>query len=130
MEFSYTGLDGESYTEHLQEVQVEGVLLHATPDSNVESIRQQGLKTNMPRTKLMADVRAVFCTIPSEKPSTADLFRYYDDWSIIVIDTEKIPAHRWYIDFLAAEDMSNHGSNQHVMTFEEIPASAIRKVLK
>lgn len=78
----------------------------------------------------MVDVNAIFCTRPSNPPNTSDLFRYNDDWSIIVIDTDKIPNHKWYIDFLAQEDSSNNGQNLHILTFEDIPPYAIRKVLK
>ena len=126
----YEGLDGEIYTETLREIKVTGILLHSTPDQNVDSIKLDGLKVKMPKEKLIVDVDAVFCTIPSETPNTSDLFRYYDDWSIIVIDTDTIPNHSWYIDFLAEDDPSNNGQNKHVMTFEDIPATAIKKVIK
>lgn len=130
MKIEYKGLDGETYSENLREVEVTGVLLHATPDHNVDSIITNGLKIKMPRTKLLVDVNAIFCTIPSATPNTNDLFRYYDDWSIVVIDTTKIPDHKWYVDFLAADDTSNNGHNKHIMTFEDIPAAAIKKVIK
>ncbi len=130
MIIEYEGLDGKIYSEDLKEIKVTGVLLHSTPDENVDSIKANGLKTKMPRTKLMVDVNAIFCTIPSETPNTSDLFRYYDDWSIVVIDTDEIPKHKWYIDFLAEEDPSNNGHNKHVMTFEDIPSAAIKKTIK
>ncbi len=130
MKFEYRGLIDQLVTVELQEVQVKGVILHATPDRNVEGIKARGLKTGMPPVKRAVDVKAVFCTVPSENPSTDDLFRYYDNWSIVVIDTSLIPGHKWYADFLASIDPSNNGSNKHVMTFEDIPASAIKKILK
>ena len=130
MVVEYTGLDGKVYQEKLTPVEVSGVLLHATPDSNIEKIRKEGLKTGMPRIKLMVDLNALFCTKPSNPPNTSDLFRYYNDWSIIVIDAGKIPNQKWYIDFLAQEDSSNNGQNLHILTFEDIPPYAIRKVLK
>ena len=130
MKIKYEGLDGETYTEDLKEIKVSGPLLHSTSDENVDSIKMNGLKTKMPKAKLMVDVDAIFCTVPSSTPSTADLFRYYDDWSIVVIDTDQIPNHKWYIDFLGEDDPSNNGQNKHVMTFEDIPANAIKKVIK
>ena len=130
MKIHYKGLDDKIYSEDLIEIKVAGILLHSTPDANVESIKANGLKTKMPKTKLLADIDAIFCPIPSATPNTADLFRYYDDWSIVVIDAGRIPNHKWYIDFLAEEDPSNNGHNKHVMTFENIPAAAIKKITK
>jgi hypothetical protein len=130
MKFEYQGLDGKTCTVELEEIEAKDIVLHSTPDENVASIREVGLKTKMPRTKLMVDVDAIFCTIPSPSPNTRDLFRYYEDWSIIVIDTSLLPDHKWYIDFLADEDMSNNGQNKHIMTFQDIPPEAITKVLK
>lgn len=130
MKIEYEGLDGETYFEDLKEIKTSGILLHSTPDKNVERIMQEGLKAKKPRIKLMVDVDAIFCTVPSETPNTKDLFRYYDDWSIVVIDTDKIPNHKWYVDFLGEDDPSNNGQNKHVMTFDNIPAPAIKKILK
>ena len=96
MKIDYEGLDGITYSETLMEIAVDGVLLHSTPDLNIENIKQEGLKRKMPRTKLMVDIDAIFCTVPTETPNTSDLFRYYDDWSIVVIDTEKIPNHFFF----------------------------------
>jgi len=130
MRIKYEGLDRETYSVDLREIKVKGILIHATPDDNIDSIKRDRPKTKMPRTKLLVDVDAIFCTIPSKTLNTADLFRYYDDWNIVVIDTDKIPDHKWYIDFLGEDDISNNGQNKHVMTFEDIPAIAIKKVIK
>ncbi|PHN03537.1 hypothetical protein [Flavilitoribacter nigricans] len=130
MKLKYRGPDGREYTEDLEPVSVSGLLLHATPDERIDRIKREGLRIKMPRTKLLADIDAIFCTIPSGTPNTADLFRYYDDWSIVVIDTDRIPDHRWYIDFLAAADPSSNGQNLHILTFQDIPADAIRKIIK
>jgi len=126
----YKGLDGNIYSEELKEIKVSGKLLHATPDYNIEGIKKNGLKINMPATKLVVDISAIFCTIPSKKPTTNDLFRYYEDWSIVIVDTDKIPDHVWYIDFLAEIDSSNNGENQHIMTLANIPPEAIKQILK
>ncbi len=130
MKFEYKGLADQLVSVELEEIDVKGVILHATPDRNIEGIKADSLKTGMPRVKCAVDIRAVFCTVPSENPSTDDLFRYYNNWSIVVIDTSLIPGHKWYTDFLASIDPSNNGSNKHIMTFEDIPASAITKILK
>lgn len=130
MKIEYEGLDGKVYTKDLKEIKVSGILLHATPTKNIQSILKDGLKTSMPKEKLMVDIDAIFCTIPSEIPNTIDIFRYYADWSIVVIDTGKIPDHIWYVDFLGEEDISNTGENKHVMTFRDIPNIAIKKIIK
>lgn len=130
MEFKYESFTGDIITKELEEVKVEGMLLHATPDYNVESIKNTGLKVKMPKNKLMADIDAIFCTIPSAIPNTSDLFRYYDDWSVVVIDTTKIPDHKWYFDFLSSKDASNNGKSNHIFTFENIPPEAINKIVK
>lgn len=130
MRLEYSGLDGQLYLEDLREIKVSGILLHSTPDERVERILAEGLKISMPKTKLLVDLDAIFCTIPSATPNTKDLFRYYKDWSIVLIDTAKIPEHSWYVDFLAEEDPSNNGSNKHIMTFQNIPPIAIKKIIK
>lgn len=131
MKFEYKVLfSRETFSRELQEIVVNDLILHATPDCNVDSIKANGLKVNMPRTKSITDTNAIFCTIPSGNPSTDDLFRYYDDWSIVVIDVKLIPEHKWYVDFFAENDASNNGMNKHIMTFEDIPPTAIKKIVK
>ena len=130
MIFNYETLTGETISKELVEFPVSGIILHATPDCNVESIKKSGLKVDMPRRKSLLDIHALFCTVPSPTPNTNDLFRYYDDWSIVVIDTALIPDHKWYIDFFAEIDASNNGKNKHIMTFEDIPPHAIKNIVK
>ena len=127
MRVSYE-FDGQTFSKELKEIEVQGILLHATPDSNVEGIKTNGLKVNMPMTKALININAIFCTVPSETPNTGDLFRYYDNWSIVIIDTKLIPNHKWYVDIFGEIDASNNGKNKHVMTFEDIPATAIKIV--
>lgn len=131
VKLKYEGLDGKIYSENLKSAKVNGILLHSTPDKNVNRIKRNGLKTKMPKTKLLVDLDAIFCTVAGDNPNTNDLFRYYDDWSIVVIDADKIPNHKWFIDFLAEDEMKSNGKpNRHIMTFENIPPTAIKKIIK
>jgi hypothetical protein len=130
MRITYSGPTGESYIEELEAVELSGILLHATPESSVDQILKEGLRTGMPAVKNFTDLQAIFCTIPSENPSTADLFRFYEDWSVLVIDADLLPDHLWYRDFLAAEEAEASGvPNRHVITFQDIPPEAVVKVL-
>ncbi len=90
---------------------------------------EDGLLLNRPANKRMVDIPAIFCTIPSEQPSTKDLFRVYKDWSIIVIDAKSNPDMIWYKDFLAENDTSSHAGNQHVLTLSPIKPDVITKVI-
>lgn len=130
MKLKYKDFDEQDCEEELASIVVPEFILHTTPDENVKSILENGIKLGMPRNKRLLDINAIFCTIPSLTPNPNDLFRYYDDWSIVVIDTSKIPNHKWYVDIFATEDPSNNGSNKHIMTFEDIPKNAINKVIK
>lgn len=129
MEISYTGLDGETYRERLVPVTVQGLVLHATPTIRVPSIMEKGLLTNQPPEKLMVSIPAIFCTIPSVNPSINDLFRAYKDWSIIVLDSDKLNGHSWYTDFLAVNEVKKDRGHQHILTLENIPPSAINQVI-
>lgn len=132
MVYEYEGLDGTVCSEELVVRKVTGFLLHSTPDENVPAILKEGLKCEPPtRTKQLLDIPAIFCSIPGAKSHTGDLFRSYDDWSVIVINTDVLLGHVWYEDFLADPEMRNRQRlNNHVFKFADIPKNAIHKVIR
>jgi len=128
--YTYKGFIGQDMIVDLIQLFPPDRILHATPDENVAGIKEHGLKIGMPQVKCVVDVPAIWATIPSKEPKVADLFRFYDNWSIVVIDPSKLPNHIWYEDFLGQKDTSNNGENKHIMTFQDIPVDAIIKIIK
>jgi len=130
MKYTFKGLDGTTNEETLVEVILtKSLLLHATPRDRSQNILKEGLLIGMPTTKSIIPQEAIFLTEVSDSPCTNDLFRYYNDWCVIVVDTSKIPNHKFYRDFFAQPNMDNIGKeNKHVMCFENIPAKAIKKI--
>jgi hypothetical protein len=129
--YRYEAFDGSPIEVELVAV-VPGKekLVHATPRRNVPSIQAHGLLIGQEPNKSLMPQQAVFLTEFSDDPTTGELFRFYDDWAVVVIDLTKIPDHRFYRDFFAAPEMERRGlENRHVMCLEPIPPEAISKVI-
>lgn len=129
MNYTYKTLfSDQTIDKVLEEVKVGERLLHATPRSNKQSIEANGLLIGQPQEKSMSDTNALFLSQVVEG-NTGDLFRYYDSWCVVVIDTTKCPGITFYKDFFAQPEMDNRGRrNHHVMCLESIPKEAIHSV--
>lgn len=114
-------------TEH--DISKYDVLFHGTPKENKDSILAEGLKLDMPCNKSMIPSGLLFFSYPIDY-NTSDLFRYYDDWCIIVLDVNKLIENQitFYDDEFSKHDRSSQ--NNHLCSIKAIPADCIKKVVE
>ena len=105
------------------------VLYHVTTKDRIEKIKNDGLKINQPMHKSIVDTGMLFFSYPMNH-TTEDLFRYYDNSYIVVLDTEELIKDDviFFDDYFSNQDMSSN--RNHLCCEVDIPVKYIKKIIE